>query len=130
VPAAKLFPFAGDDRVGTAGAAAVTVKLPVSIVLLAPAVSYAVADQLTVCAVENVFVKVVLAELPLTVLRITAEPSFQFRSTYDKFPSTSAAASVIVYDCPAVMLVPVVLVFVKVGEWFTAPLTLKLQQLE
>jgi hypothetical protein len=70
---------------------------------------------LIVRAVLNDRVNVTLAELPLAVLCSTAVPSFQFTSTFDRFPSTSAALTVMEYPTPVATLAPLVLVSVSVG---------------
>jgi hypothetical protein len=79
---------------------------------------------LIVRAVLNDRVNVTLCELPLAVLCSTGVLSFQLTSTFDRFPSTSAALTTIVYDCPVVTLAPLVLVSVNVGGCWTGAVTL------
>ena len=84
------------------------------------------ADQLIVRALLKVRVKVTEPELePLTTLRWTAVPSFQFTSMLARLPSTSVALSVMLYGVPATTLAPLVLTSVSAGALLAA-VTVKL----
>src|ERR1019366_2867642 len=77
------------DSVNVLGlVAAITMNVPVSMLLADCVMSYAVADQVMVRGVLNARENVRLCELPLTLLCSTALPSFQFTSTFERFPST------------------------------------------